>query len=159
MGAGVAGHGAAQEAERKLAAATVAFVQPGEMQPEIDFNFQGEEAVVARVLERVARRGAKWFSFDLPVDESHPMALIVTYGDDERQRRTFDILVDGVRVGVQAIERRTPERDPRLFDVEYKLPPDAVRGKTKVTVRFQAAAGAEIAAVCGLRMIRADAER
>ena len=154
-----AGHGAAQEAERKLAAATVAFVQPGEMQPEIDFNFQGEEAVVARVLERAARRGAKWFSFDLPVDESHPMALIVTYGDDERQRRTFDILVDGVRVGVQAIERRTPERDPRLFDVEYKLPPDAVRGKTKVTVRFQAAAGAEIAAVCGLRMIRADAER
>ena len=89
------------------------------------------------------------------------MALIVTYGDDERQRRTFEILVDGVRVGAQAItiERRIPERDPRLFDVEYKLPPDAVRGKTKVTVRLQAAAGEEIAAVCGLRMIRVDAER
>ena len=154
-----AGYGAAQEKQRKLEAATVAFVQPGEMQPETDFNFQGEESTVVRVMERAARRGAKWFSFDLPVDDAHPMALIVTYSSDERQRRTFDILIDGARVGTQAVERRTPEQDPRLFDVEYRLLPDAVRGKTKVTVRFQAAGGDEIAAVCGLRMIRADAER
>ena len=39
------------------------------------------------------------------------------------------------------------------------VPPEAVTGRTKVTVRFQATGGNEIAAVCGIRMIRADAER
>ena len=41
---------AAQEKQRKLEAATVAFVQPGEMQPETDFNYQGEGADVGRVM-------------------------------------------------------------------------------------------------------------
>ena len=59
----------------------------------------------------------------------------------------------------EKVERRTPEKDPRLFDVEYAVPAEAVQGKTKVTVRFQATGGNETAAVCGIRMIRADAER
>jgi hypothetical protein len=69
------------------------------------------------------------------------------------------VLVDGVRVGEQTIERRSPEQVTRFFDVEYALPENLVKGKEKVTVRFQAMKGNEIAAVYGLRMIRADAER
>jgi alpha-glucosidase len=42
-----------------------------------------------------------------------------------------------------------------LFDAEYPLPAEFVRDKAKVTVRFQASGGNEIAAVFGLRMIRA----
>jgi hypothetical protein len=34
-----------------------------------------------------------------------------------------------------------------------------VKGKQKVTVKFQATQGNEIGAVYGIRMIRADAER
>jgi hypothetical protein len=48
---------------------------------------------------------------------------------------------------------------PRFFDVEYALPEAVVRGKTAVTARFEAAEGSETAAVYGLRMIRANAER
>jgi hypothetical protein len=48
---------------------------------------------------------------------------------------------------------------PHFFDVEYKIPPELVQNKQKVTVRFQATQGNEIAAVFGVRMIRADAER
>ncbi len=84
------------------------------------------------------------------------MALVVTYNHDEWQERTFEILVDGVRVGEQTIERRGPMR---FFDVEYPVPAEAVKGKQKVTVKFQATQGNEIGALFGLRMIRADAPR
>jgi hypothetical protein len=147
---------AERERQRKLEAATVAFVQPGEMQPERDFNQQGEDTTPDRVMGRPARRGRNWFSFDIPVEPASPMALVVTYCSDEWRRRTFDILVDGRRVGEQVVERGGP---PRFFDVEYPIPAETVKDKQKVTVRFQATNGNEIAAVFGIRMIRADAER
>jgi len=137
----------------------VAFVQPGEMQPETDFNFQGEDSKVVRVQDRAARRGSKWFSFDVPVEQDHPMTLIATYNSGERKQCVFDILVDGKKLGQQTIEPITPEQDARFFDVEYKIPAETLAGKAKMTVRFEAVSGNEIAAVCALRMIRADAER
>lgn len=148
---------AAEEArQHKLELATVAYVQPGEMQPERDFNQQGEDSEPDRVMGHPARRGSKWFSFDVPVDSSHPMALVVTYNSDEWRKRTFDILVDGQRVGEQVVEKGGP---PHFFDAEYAIPAELVKGRQKVTVRFQATGGNEIAAVFGIRMIRADAER
>ncbi len=50
-------------------------------------------------------------------------------------------------------------RPPRLFDVEYLIATEIVKGKQKVTVRFEAAEGNSIASVFGIRMIRADAKR
>ena len=147
---------AERQRQRKLEAATVAFVQPGEMQPERDFNYQGEDSSPARVMGRPGRRGTKWFSFDLPAEPAHPMAVVVTYYSDEWRRRTFDVLVDGQRIGEQVVERGGPVR---FFDVEYAVPAELVKDKQKVTVRFQATNGNEIGAVFGLRMIRADAER
>jgi uncharacterized protein len=142
--------------QRKLGAATIGFAQPGEMQAERDANMQGEDTAPERVMGRPGRRGSKWFSFDLPVDAAHPMALVVTYNHDEWQERTFDILVDGQRIAEQSLQRRGPLR---FFDVEYPVPAERVKDKQKVTVRFQATRGNEIGAVFGLRMIRADAER
>ena len=147
---------AQRERQRKLEAATVGFVQPGEMQAERDANMQGEDTEPLRLQSRAGRRGTKWFSFDLPVDPARPMALVVTYNHDEWQERKFDVLVDGTRVGQQTIERRGPMR---FFDVEYAVPADVLKGKQKVTVKFQADTGSEIGAVFGLRMIRADAGR
>jgi len=141
-----------RERQLKLEAATVAFVQPGEMQPERDFHQQGEDSAPDRVMGRACRRGSKWFSFDLAVDAKRPMVLVVTYTRDEWRRRTFDILVDGAKVAEQVIEARGPQQ---LYDVEYPLPPDSVRGRAKVTVRFQATGGNEIGAVFGIRMIGA----
>jgi hypothetical protein len=147
---------AERQRQRKLEQATVAFVQPGEMQPERDFNYQGEDSSIDRVMGRPCRRGTKWFSFDVPVEPAHPMALVVTYYSDEWRKRTFEILVDGQRIGEQTVERGGPVR---FFDVEYAVPAELVKDKQKVTVRFQATGGNEIAAVFGIRMIRADAER
>jgi len=77
----------------------VAFVQPGEMQSERDFNEQGEDSSPDRVMGRAARHGRNWFSFDLPMDASHPMAVVITDSSDGRRKRTFDILVEGQPVG------------------------------------------------------------
>ena len=147
---------AERERERKLGLATVGFVQPGEMQPERDFNFKGEDTQPDRAAGRPCRRGTKWFSFELPVDENRPMAIVVTYYHDEWRKRTFDILVDGEKVGAQVIERGGV---PHFFDVEYAVPAALVTGKKVVTVRLQATGGNEIAGVYGVRVIRADAER
>jgi len=143
---------AERERQRQLERATVAYAQPGEMQTERDFNQQGEDSEPERTMGRASRRGSKWFSFDLPVDATQPMAAVVTYYSDEWRKRTFDVLVDGRKIGDQVVEKGG---EPHFFDVQYALPADLVGGKQKVTIRFQATQGNEIAAVFGIRMIRA----
>jgi len=148
---------AANEKHRKLELATVAYTQPGEMQPERDYNWQGEDSETDRIMGRAARRGSKWFSFDLPIDTNHPMACVVTYYSDEWRKRTFEILVDGHRVAEQTVEKDGTA--PHFFDVEYPIPAELVKGRQKATVRFQATQGNDIAAVFGVRTVRSDAER
>lgn len=146
-----------RERQRKLDAATLGFVQPGEMQPERDFNQQGEETTPVRTAGRAGRSAKKWFSFDLPVDTAQPLKLIATYHGEERANRSFEILVDGVRIGEQKIERHRPGSPTKsFFDVEYAVPAELVKGKQKVTVRFQATGGNETAGVFGVRMVRAE---
>jgi uncharacterized protein len=148
---------AERERQRQLELATVAFALPGNMQSERDFKFRGEEAWLVRDAYRAGRYGRSWFSFDLPVESDHPMALIVTYRDGQRRRdATFEILIDGQRVAEQTLEKGRPAR---FYDVEYEVPEELIAGKENVTVRFQTEKGNEIGPVFGVRMIRADADR
>jgi uncharacterized protein len=149
---------AAGERRRKLEAATVAFVdQPGEVYSERDFNQRGEDTSPVRIGGRPGRSARKWFSFDLPVDAAQPLKLIVTYHGEERATRTLEILVDDTRIGEQRIERHRPGSPTKsFFDVEYSIPAELVKGKQKVTVRFQATGGNETAGVFGVRLVRAD---
>jgi DUF1680 family protein len=146
-----------KERQQRLELATVAFVQPGEMQAERDFNEQGEESWPDRVMGRAARRGRGWFSFDMPVETNHPLTLVATYYSDEWRPRTFDILLDGQRIAGQTVQKDVGGSDPHFFDAQYAVPAGLSQGKQKVTVRFQATNGNEIAAVFGLRMVRSDA--
>lgn len=146
----------AQEKQRKLEAATVAFAQPGQMQTERDFNQQGGTSTPAQLQGRYGRRATDWFSFDLPVDPTHPLVLVVTYNRDERANRAFEILIDGVRIAEQRIPRRSPQEKEGFFDVEYPIPAPIVTGKQKVTVRFQGAGGSETATVFGIRVVRQE---
>ncbi len=150
---------AEQEKMKRLEAATVAFVRPGQQESEREFNQQGENSFPFQLQGRSGRRGSKWFSFDLPVEPDHPMKMIVTYSNDEQQPRSFDVLVEGKKVGGQKMERRSPEIEIRFFDAEYPLPPELMKGKQKVTVRFEATNGNAIGGVFGIRMIRGDAPR
>lgn len=147
---------AAEEARRKLEAATVAFAQPGQMQTERDFNMQSGDSSPVQLGGRYGRRAADWFSFDLPVDPSAPLGLIVTYNREERADRAFAVMVEGLKLGEQRISRRSPQEKEEFFDVVYPIPAEAVAGKRKVTVRFEGLEGRETGAVYGLRVVRAD---
>src|SRR6185369_439786 len=98
-------------------------VQPGEMQPERDFNYQSQPAdrTVQRTNGRANRSGAGWFSFDLPVDASTPMAVVVTYLNETGAAPAagnFQILVDGTVIG-----RFMPNSSVTgFFDTQYAVP-------------------------------------
>ncbi len=150
---------AEQERLRELEKATVAYAQPGEMQPERDFNFQGaDDARVTQVMGRAGRRGRSWFSFDLPVEPEFPMILVVTYHSSERSRggAAFDILVDGQKIAHQEVTRSNP---PFFFDIKYPIEADLVKGKSKVTVRFETSERNSIASVFGIRMTRGNVDK
>lgn len=151
----------AAEAERirKLEAATVAQFEPGDDDSERPYGYQGGQGIAPQLmLGRVGRRGPSWFSYEVPVQADHPMALVATYYSDDRRGMpsSFEILVDGTRIAAAQIERSEP---PRFYDVEYAIPAELVRGKQRVTVRFQAQPDGQIATVFGVRMIRADQAR
>jgi DUF1680 family protein len=141
---------AERERQQKLEAASVAFVQPAGQEAEKPFNQQGEETSIVRAEGRPGRRAAKWFSYDLTTT-APPRALVVTYNSDNRRPRSFDILVEGRKVGEQRIEQGSVSR---FYDLEYPLPADLVQGKQKITVRFEATGGNEVAPVFAVRLIR-----
>ncbi|MBX6331337.1 MAG: glycoside hydrolase family 127 protein [Gemmatimonadaceae bacterium] len=148
-----------EERQRALEAASVAFVQPGDPAAEQANGYRsGENIHPAFMQGRRGRAGRSWFSYDLAVDPAHAMAIVVTYYSADRRSSPadFTIQVDGTSVGDQHIDRTDPGR---FFDVTYPVPPALVQGKTKVTVRFEAKPGSQIAAVFGVRMVRADAIR
>jgi DUF1680 family protein len=142
--------------KQKLEAATVAFVVPGDPEKEKAFNSKSEESAPDRLHGRVGRRAKKWFSYEFPVDSANPMALVVTFHTEERAKRSFEILIDGQRIGEGTIERYPPgSPSGRFYDLEYKIPAELVKEKQKVTVRFQTTGGNETPAIFGVRMIRA----
>jgi DUF1680 family protein len=148
---------AERERIRRLEAATFGFVRPGDEQSERELNYQSDRAdrQVQRAGGRSARGGPGWFSFDLPVDGSAEVALVVTYFNDlglPPASGNFTIQVDGASVA-----RFEPNAAATgFYDARYAIPMDATRSKSKVTVRFQAEGNGRIAPVFGVRTIRAN---
>ncbi len=143
---------------QKLEAVTIAYVQPGDEEAERTFNFQGQsDSGIEYVLGRPGRHGRSWFSFDVPVEPAHPMALVVSYHSGARRRpQKFQILIDGRLLAEQEVTATKPSR---FYDVEYVVPSELVAGKEKVTVRFESIGTNDIATVFGIRMVRVDASR
>jgi hypothetical protein len=149
-------YAAERERQRRLEQATVAFFQPGEMQPERDFDFQSQGAEfdeANRVQGRAFRRARDWMSCVMPAGPGAALALVVTYFQDEWRRRTFAIQVDGETIAEQVVERGGV---PRFYDLSYPIPAGLLAGKKKITVRFLATNGNETAAVFGVRLVRVE---
>ena len=81
------------------------------------------------------------------------MTLVVTYNSDNRRARSFEIHAEGQRIGDQALAQSSVSR---FFEVEYPLPAEMTRGKQKVTIKFQATGGNEVAPVFAVRTIRSS---
>jgi DUF1680 family protein len=91
-----------------------------------------------------------WFSYEMKVLPDRPMLVAFTYLGTEGRQRTFDVLVDGVKIATKTAEYHPTE----LLDAEYPIPPELTRDKEKVTVRFQAPESTS-AAIFEVRMMPA----
>jgi len=154
LDARVARAAAERERVRRVQAATIATVQPGDSPDEQKFGYRSEPAdrpVIRR--ERLpARGGAGWFSYDVPVDPNADVALIVTYLNDVGlpMLADFEVQVDGTRVA-----RYAPNANASSWwDARYDVPSSLTRGKSRVTVRFQAAPDGRIVPIYGMRVVR-----
>jgi hypothetical protein len=132
---------------------TIDIMRLGEMQPERDHNLEASEASYASdAFGRTGReaRNNGFFSFSMKVLPGVTNALLCTYiGDDKH--RTFDILVDDVKIASQELKGATPGK---FFDVEYPIPAELIKNKTSVIVRIQGTNGATAGRMFGCRTIR-----
>lgn len=141
---------AERERMRALEARTIVSVPIGQAEAERAYNLQGDGLRVVRVDGRAGRSATSFLAYDLPVKDP-AAALVVTYNTDQRRPKSFQILVDGERVGE---ERMPASSESRFVDATYALPASLLRGKSTITVRFQAAAGSEVPAVFAVRLVR-----
>jgi len=81
---------------------------------------------------REARQG--WFSYDLKVSRGGPVTLVCVYRGSGGRRRSFDILVNGEKIATETLEYHPTE----YLDREYPVPDRLTRGRSRITVRFQA---------------------
>ena len=148
---------AERERQRKIEAATVTLVQPGDAAQEKEAGYVCEPAdrPAGRTNGRSNRAGSGWFSYNLTVDGNAKSALIVTYLNELGllpAAGSFEIQIEGVTIA----KFESNQTAVGFWEATYPVPAELIRGKAKVTVRFQAATAARIAPVFGVRIIRAD---
>ena len=141
---------AERERVRALDAATFASVAIGDRESEKKFNQQGLETSVIRTDGRSGRRAIRWFSYDLPLSGQTIVTLVATYNSDQRRPRSFDVLVDGQKVGSESQPQSSVSK---FYEKEYVITPELLRHKEKLTVRFEATNGLEVTPVFGVRLI------
>lgn len=80
------------------------------------------------------------------------VALVATYWGSEWDKPCFDLLVDGVKIANQQLDRVRPGD---FYDVAYAVPVELTRGKASLTVRLQPHASSAPVPIYGLRVLRA----
>jgi DUF1680 family protein len=136
---------------KRIKEATIDFVQPGEMQPERDHNFQGEKTEPNRFNDRPYResRGG-WFSFDMKTGRERSLALAVDYWGGFPGAKTFDILVNEKIIATENISNK---KDGQFITIQYNIPEEILKGRSKITVKFKAHPGNAAGPVFGVRTI------
>jgi uncharacterized protein len=137
----------------ELEASTTDYLRVGEMQPERDHNFTGEELEFGEAHTRkfrVANNG-KSFSFDLKVIDGFNYKLVATYWGMDNRGRNFEIVVDGEVVATVDLNKY---KESKFYDIEYRLPLSATSGKKTVRVTFKAKPGNQAGPVYGVRIVK-----
>jgi hypothetical protein len=137
---------------RKIRESTIDFVQPGEMQPERDHGFKGEKTTPGAFKERANREARSgWFSYNMKVKGDIPIALAVEYWGGFPGAKTFDILVNDKIITTENISGK---KEGQFIIVEYDIPQNITKGRSKVTVKFQAHPNNMAGPVFGIRTLK-----
>jgi DUF1680 family protein len=141
--------------QQELDNRTIDRLRLGEMQPERDHSFTGEN------LSTGEDHGQKWrtaeeggyFTFVMRVDSAASNELICSYWGSDHRGRIFEIQVDGQTIATQDLNGL---KESKFYELSYPVPNELVRGKQTVVVRFKArAANNSVGPVYGtIRMVR-----
>jgi uncharacterized protein len=138
--------------KKKLDKATIDFFQPGEMQPERNHKFTGENLELGRFKERPYRdTRSGWFSADMKIDPSLANKVVAEYWGGFPGSKTFDILVNGKVIATENISNK---KDGEFIFGEYPIPQEMTRGKKTVSVKFEAHKGNTAGPVFSLRTVK-----
>jgi len=122
-------------------------------QAERDHNFKGGKTTAGDHAGRRWRHcePGGWFQYDLKVLAGQPQSLSCGYwGSDDG--RKFDILIDDQKIATEELKNEQPGK---FFDREYPIPADFLKGKSKVTVKFQPVGNSIAGGVFGCYIMKA----
>jgi POT family len=137
-------------------AALVASFQPGDSSADATNRYEhGDGTEAAQDANRQGLRSATWFSYDVPIDPAHPVAIQATYRNSEPKEEHFKIRAGtekvkdadgneqiGEEIGDETVDMAPKKIDAdnpvNFYTVEYVVPNNLVEGKKSISIRFQA---------------------
>jgi uncharacterized protein len=144
----------AQKIKLDLETRTVDQVAPGEQQPEVDhklLSLNSNTGTNQNEFWRDANSGG-YISYSMLTKKQSDLSLMVRYWGNDVGSRTFDILIDGVKLVTENISGKWNK--DAFFNVEYPIPNTMTSGKDAIVVKFQANAGNTNNVVGGLFYVR-----
>jgi DUF1680 family protein len=145
-------------ARQEIEARTVDYVQAGEEQNERDHNLLGEFMDTRDFSDRTWRFANTngWFAWELKVLPNRAQELVVEFGGT-RGATTPTLLVDDVKLSAEPSDTPAAERGPRTK--VYPLSADFLKGKAKITAKFQAPPDARGGSVASVRILKPAADK
>ena len=142
-----------EQAKLELDKRTVDAVAPGEQQPEVDHSMKREKSFTGNFMEETWRdaRDGGFFQYELSTEGKTSLQLMVRYWGNESGQRTFDILIDGKKLVEENLTGKWNKKE--MINVEYPIPAEMLKGKSKVTVSFQSRPGHTAGGVFGVRLL------
>jgi DUF1680 family protein len=136
---------------------TIDSVATGEQQSEVDHAMKTLNSSSGSYMDefwRDARNGG-YFSYSLKTNGEPYLSLMVRYWGYETGYRTFDILIDEVKLVTENITNKWRVSDFR--NVEYPIPYSMVGGKDTIRVKFQAPPSGYAGGVFYIRLLKSEA--
>ena len=138
--------------QKELESHTVDIIRLGEMQPERDHNFTGEHEITGEDHQKKWRstEDGGFLSFEMKTDTSSKNTLINTYWGMDNRGRVFDILVDGIKIANEDLNKY---KESKFYNISYEIPPELTRGKSKVVIKLLPKSGNSAGPVYGSRIV------
>ena len=139
--------------QQELEARTTDILRIGEMQPERDHNFVGENAITGEDHQKKFRstENGGYLAYEMKVDANAQNTLINTYWGMDNRGRMFDIMIDGVKLDTEDLNKY---KESRFYDISYTIPIELTKGKQKVTVKLLPKKDNSAGPVYGSRMVK-----
>jgi hypothetical protein len=117
---------------------TVDALRIAEMQPERDHELSTSEKTATGEEHNQKWRAAfdgGFLSFTMKVSPDKANSLLCTYWGMDNRYREFEVLVDGVKIATEDLNRY---KESKFYEIVYPVPAELTKGKEKVTVKLQA---------------------